>query len=71
MSVVVRMGIVGVSRVSRFVNRRTLLEFDLAFTTVATTGATLAEVIGTGVFGAGGANFRGFLSADTTVKCHN
>jgi hypothetical protein len=65
------MGGVKMARVSGFVDGRTFLQFDFAFTAIAAAGATIAEVIGTGVLGASGADTCGFLAANTTVERHD
>jgi hypothetical protein len=69
MRFVVGMG-VRMAEVSGLLNRRTFFQLDLACTTVAAAIAAFADVIGTGVFGTGGANTRGFLAANTTVERH-
>jgi hypothetical protein len=65
------MSVVGMAGVPRFLHCGTFLQFNLALTTVAARGATIADVIGTGVLGAGSADAGGFLPADTTVKSHD
>ena len=57
--------------IAGFLHSRALFELDLAFTTIAAGRAAIAQVIGAGVLGAGRADARGFLPADTTIERHN
>lgn len=68
---VIRMRDVRVPRVAGFLHRRALFQFDFAVTAIAATAATLAQMIGTGVFRTSGADASGFFGADTAVKRHD